>query len=105
MKPDNKLRKALLTDEEIQLLLDHYDRIIEDGTKMLKTLNGKPIEGLIANQIAEIQCRRAAIARFTDGRWTNRGTGRRKKETAPSPALPLDAPAKVETVSKDNRPF
>lgn len=98
MKPDPKLRKALLTDEEIQILLDHYDRIIEDGVKLVKSLTGKPIERLMADQIAIVQSRRADIARFTDGRWTNRGKGRPKsKETAPanndSPGLPLEQTA------------
>ena len=81
-KNTNGLHRAELTTEELQLLVRHYAEA-EDELAKAKS----PI--LLAE--ADRCChRRQELERMFDGRWTNRGKGRKPKPTPdPGPDLPM----------------
>jgi hypothetical protein len=89
MKAKN-VHKTELTTEELQLLVRHYSEA-EDELAKAKS----PI--LVA-QADRCKARRQELERMFDGRWTNRGNGRKKSEKPadPTPALPLDQSAETK---------
>lgn len=82
MKEKNELHKAELTTEELQLLVRHYEDAEDELAKSKSTL-------LLA-LADECKARKEQLCRMFDGRWTNRGKGRKPKPaTDPGPELPM----------------
>jgi hypothetical protein len=91
MKTPNELHRTELTTQELKLLVEFYDGAIDE----LKDCKSP----ILKAQQADCFARREELERMFDGRWLNKGRGRKSKPPAdPGPELPIppSEPAIVE---------
>ena len=82
MKPKNELLKTELTNEELGLLIDHYNQAIGELDKAKSPILRQHREACFQ--------RREDLTRMFDGRWLNRGKGRKRAAPADvTPELPM----------------
>lgn len=81
-KDPNELITAEVTRSELDLLCGWYDEAVSEAVHLKSPVNVAQREANAA--------RRDVLARMADGRYWNKGTGRKAKVGYPGPALPME---------------